>query len=125
MLKLPSGTIFCLFCRGVVSVKEENFEKFNKHMQDVHEIYYEQEFVLAGSFLRHEEKENIITAARVRIKKSSNVENEIKEGKQQSSSPEIFLAENVEEMNTNFTGTTKNVVEELLNRIFLLLNLQL
>ena len=79
----PPGTIFCLFCRGVVSLKDEKLEKFKKHMQDVHEIYFEHEFILAGSFLKEEEKENIIAAARVRIKKSKT-ESKIAQGQLQA-----------------------------------------
>ena len=55
----PPGTIFCLFCKGVVNVKDEKLEKFKKHMEDIHEIYFEHEFILAGSFLMKTEKENI------------------------------------------------------------------
>ena len=87
----PPGTIFCLFCKGVVNVKDEKMEKFKKHMEDIHEIYFEHEFILAGSFLKKEEKENIIAAAKVRIKKSRNSGNETKTDHQPMA--ELLLAE--------------------------------
>ena len=89
----PPGTIFCLFCKGVVNVKDDNWEKFKKHMEDVHEIYYEHEFILAGSFLKKEEKDNIIAAAKGRIRKSRDTRN----GKPD----EILIAEDVSEVKDN------------------------
>ena len=104
----PPGTIFCLFCRGVVSLKDEKLEKFKKHMQDVHEIYFEHEFILAGSFLKEEEKENIIAAARVRIKKSKT-ESKIAQDQLSRSS----FGENIEKPSTNISDNfSRNAVEE-------------
>merc|ERR1712129_225113 len=100
------GTIFCLFCKGVVNVKDEKLEKFKKHMEDIHEIYFEHEFILAGSFLKKEEKENIIAAAKVRIKKPRNAKTNAKLDQQHSA--EILLVENVIEQ-SNVTDTDKGV----------------
>merc|ERR1719470_684030 len=102
----PPGTIFCLFCKGVVNVKDEKLEKFKKHMEDIHEIYFEHEFILAGSFLKKEEKENIVAVSKVRIKKSGN---ETKTGHHPIA--ELLLAEDPYDEDFNVTEANAEFVE--------------
>ena len=56
---LPS-TIFCLFCHAVISFRTRTVDKFKAHMETVHEIYMDFEFLLSIHFVKEEEKSSLV-----------------------------------------------------------------
>ena len=68
MLSPPPGTISCLFCSGIISVKDGSDYKFTNHMKSIHEVFDNFEILLSVHFLRDSEKENINAAVKNRIK---------------------------------------------------------
>merc|ERR1719370_1546331 len=51
-----SETLVCFLCNGIVSYKDRNPSKFNRHMNSEHNAYYGLEYLLASSTLSEEER---------------------------------------------------------------------
>lgn len=56
MAEQASETLVCFLCRGIVSYKDCNPSKFNKHMNYEHNAYYGLEYILAGCTMSNEER---------------------------------------------------------------------
>ena len=56
----PPSTIFCRFCHTVISFRTGTVDKFKAHMETVHEIYMDFEFLLSIHFVKEEEKSNLV-----------------------------------------------------------------
>ena len=57
----PPSTIFCRFCNAVISFRAATTEKFKMHMETVHEIYLDLDFLLSIHFIKEEEKTSMVT----------------------------------------------------------------
>ena len=67
MLLPPPGTISCLFCAGIISVKDGSDYKFTNHMKSIHEVFDNYEILFSLHFLRENEKEYINAAVKKRM----------------------------------------------------------
>ena len=67
-LNPPPSTIFCRFCNAVISFKSGTKEKFEKHMEMVHEIHLDTDLLLAIHFIEDEEKDILVQAAQARAR---------------------------------------------------------
>ena len=56
----PPSTIFCRFCNAVISFRAATTEKFKMHMETVHEIYLDLDFLLSIHFIKEEEKTSMV-----------------------------------------------------------------
>jgi len=56
MSEQTSETLVCFLCKGIVSYKDCNPSKFNKHMNTEHNAYYGLEYLLAGCTMSNEER---------------------------------------------------------------------
>merc|ERR1712204_109480 len=69
----PPGTISCLFCSGIVSFKQATMAKFKSHLEAVHDIFFDAEFLLAVHFLREEERSRVLRSMRRRVREAVGV----------------------------------------------------
>ena len=67
----PPGSVFCIFCKGVVPVKDDDLYKFKNHMRSVHDIFYEYDIILSLHFLTDSEKIQLHDITRQRVKHGS------------------------------------------------------
>jgi len=67
MLTPPPGTISCLFCAGIISVKDGSDYKFRNHMQSIHEVFHNFEILFSLHFLRDNETDYINGTIKNRI----------------------------------------------------------
>merc|ERR1719209_1901978 len=72
-LSPPPSTIFCRFCNAVISFRAATTEKFKMHMESVHEIYLDLDFLLSIHFIKEEEKTSMVKATRSRMLNSVRV----------------------------------------------------
>jgi len=56
----PRGSVSCLLCKGSVSVRAGNLEKFKVHVESDHDVFYDHDILIAINFLEAHEKEVII-----------------------------------------------------------------
>ena len=56
----PRGSVSCLLCKGSVSVRAGNLEKFRVHVESDHDVFYDHDILIAINFLEAHEKEVII-----------------------------------------------------------------
>ena len=56
----PPSTIFCRFCNAVISFRAATMDKFKMHMETVHEIYLDLDFLLSIHFIKEEEKTSLV-----------------------------------------------------------------
>merc|ERR1712129_86823 len=104
----PPGTISCLFCSGIVSFKQATMAKFKSHLEAVHDIFFDAEFLLAVHFLREEERSKVLRSMRRRVREAVGVT----VGPKEEEEEEVTLMEE-EEPNKK---TPKISVEETLRR---------
>ena len=58
--------ITCIFCQAVVSA-DKNLNKYKKHLEIAHDIFYHQDMVLTLAFLSDEENQTIVEKLMVRV----------------------------------------------------------
>jgi len=63
------GTFVCLFCQGVMTMRNGDSQKFRMHMEVYHEVFSHWEIILACHFLKEEEKEHIVSSVKYRMEK--------------------------------------------------------
>ena len=56
----PSTSVICQLCNAFVSVREGNYYKFQHHIETSHDVFQDQDLIMALSFLEKQEKEVII-----------------------------------------------------------------
>ena len=66
--KMTDGTVSCVLCDALISVRMGNFYKFQLHMENDHDVFRHQDLVMALSFLDTEEQEVIIEKVLPRMK---------------------------------------------------------
>ena len=54
------GCVTCLLCNATISVRIGNFGKLKLHMETNHDVFYEQDLIMALNFLEDHEREVII-----------------------------------------------------------------
>ena len=54
------GTVVCLLCRGMISFKAGDKARFESHLQHEHEAYFGLDVLLALSFVREDERWEIM-----------------------------------------------------------------
>merc|ERR1712204_28723 len=93
----PPGTISCLFCSGIVSFKQATMAKFKSHLEAVHDIFFDAEFLLAVHFLREEERSKVLRSMRRRVREAVGVtvgpEEEEEEEEPKKKTPKISVEE--------------------------------
>ena len=71
----PQGSVSCMMCKGAVSVRAGNLERFKVHVESDHDVFYDQDLLIAINFLEPHEKEVIIEKVLPRMK---NIFQEVK-----------------------------------------------
>jgi len=64
----PQGSVSCMMCKGAVSVRAGNLERFKVHVESDHDVFYDQDLLIAINFLEPHEKEVIIEKVLPRMK---------------------------------------------------------
>ena len=59
-MAMPKGSITCLLCKGAISVRSGNLDKFKVHVENDHDVFYDHDILIAINFLEAHEKEAII-----------------------------------------------------------------
>ena len=59
-MAMPKGSITCLLCKGAVSIRSGNMDKFKVHVESDHDVFYDHDILIAINFLEAHEKEIII-----------------------------------------------------------------
>ena len=67
----PRGTIVCFLCKGIVSYKNKDATKFEKHMNNEHMAYFGMEYLLAGCSMSEEERLAVKDVIKDRIEPDS------------------------------------------------------
>jgi len=67
----PRGTIVCFLCKGIVSYKNKDSAKFEKHMNNEHMAYFGIEYLLAGCTMSEEERLAVKDVIKDRIEPDS------------------------------------------------------
>ena len=62
-----AGTIECLFCSCVISLRSGDNQKFKTHLEVYHEVFSSFDILLAFHFLRQEEAQNILAQVKHRV----------------------------------------------------------
>ena len=62
------GPISCLLCKGAISVRSGNLDKFKVHVESAHDVFYDHDILIAINFLEAHEKEVIIAKVLLRMK---------------------------------------------------------
>jgi len=62
------GPISCLLCKGAISVRSGNLDKFKVHVESAHDVFYDHDILIAINFLEAHEKEVIIEKVLPRMK---------------------------------------------------------
>jgi len=57
---MPRGSISCLLCKGAISVRSGNLDKFKLHVESDHDVFFDHDILIAINFLEAHEKEVII-----------------------------------------------------------------
>merc|ERR1712129_592840 len=109
----PPGTISCLFCSGIVSFKQATMAKFKAHLEAVHGIFFDAEFLLAVHFLREEERSKVLRSMRRRVREAVGVTVGPKEEEEEEEEEEEVTLMEEEEPKKK---TPKISVEETLRR---------
>ena len=73
------GTFLCLFCSGVISLRNGDSEKFRMHMEVYHQVFSHSDILLALNFLKEEERSNIVNATKNRIEKAKQIAIQVKQ----------------------------------------------
>jgi len=68
----PRGTIVCFLCRGIVSYKNKDTAKFEKHMKNEHMANFGMEYLLAGCTMSEEERLAIKDVIKERIEENEH-----------------------------------------------------
>ena len=55
----PSGTLYCILCRGLVTYRNKDSTRFVKHMENEHGAYFDHEFILATCMMDDDEKKAV------------------------------------------------------------------
>jgi len=66
----PRGTILCFLCKGIVSYKNKDPAKFEKHMKNEHMANFGMEYLLAGCTMSEEERLAIKDVIKERIEEN-------------------------------------------------------
>eukprot|EP00092_Neocalanus_flemingeri_P006752 GFUD01007294.1.p1 GENE.GFUD01007294.1~~GFUD01007294.1.p1 ORF type:complete len:321 (-),score=92.00 GFUD01007294.1:37-999(-) len=75
----PAATIVCFLCKGVVSYKNKDSSKFQKHMNNEHMAYFGMEFLLAGCTMTEEERLAVKDVIKDRIEPDSESDKNMEE----------------------------------------------
>jgi len=59
-MAMPRGSITCILCKGTISVRSGNLEKFKVHMESDHDVFYDHDILIAINFLESHEKDIIV-----------------------------------------------------------------
>jgi len=59
-MAMPRGSITCILCKGTISVRSGNLEKFKVHMESDHDVFYDHDILIAINFLEAHEKDVIV-----------------------------------------------------------------
>ena len=62
------GSVTCVLCNGQINVKVGSFYKFQLHIENDHDVFRDQDLIMALSFLQTDEKEVIIEKVLPRMK---------------------------------------------------------
>ena len=73
MAESKSLTISCHFCQALISFKMATKDKFEKHMEVVHEVHLDFDLLLALHMLGEEERASLVRAAKGRAMSSLGV----------------------------------------------------
>ena len=65
---METGSVTCNLCNAMINVKMGNFYKYQLHMENDHDVFHDQDLLMALTFLEVEEKEVIITNVLPRMK---------------------------------------------------------
>ena len=55
----PAGTVRCILCHGTVSYKSQNSKKFESHMKNEHDAYFNLEFMLTACLMNPDERDSV------------------------------------------------------------------
>ena len=55
----PAGTVRCILCYGTVSYKSQNSKKFESHMKNEHDAYFNLEFMLTACLMNPDERDSV------------------------------------------------------------------
>merc|ERR1712179_29672 len=74
-----AGTIECMFCSCVISLRNGDDQKFKKHLEVYHEVFSYFDILLAIHFLRQEETQNILEEVKYRIQEVMDTGAQVKQ----------------------------------------------
>ena len=63
---MAKARITCIFCQAVISA-DQNLNKYKKHLEISHDIFYQQDMALTLAFLTDEENQNIVEKLMIRV----------------------------------------------------------
>ena len=63
---MAKARITCIFCQAVISA-DQNLNKYKKHLEISHDIFYQQDMALTLAFLTDEEHQNIVEKLMIRV----------------------------------------------------------
>ena len=67
-MTMLKSSLCCFLCQGTISVRSENLDKFKFHLENVHDVFYDHDILVAVNFLEAHEKEVILEKVLPRIK---------------------------------------------------------
>ena len=67
-MALSRLSVKCVLCRGAISIRAGNLEKMRLHMENDHDVFYNQDLLISLNFLEDFEREEIIEKALPRMK---------------------------------------------------------
>ena len=94
-------SFYCVFCRDITSLKVGDFDQFQEHMENVHNVYYEFDILLSINFIDKDEKDIIIERVKQRL-----IEDEQEKGKNEDSKFKNLL---ISELSFDETSKEKNI----------------
>ena len=66
------GGVTCLLCNATISVRLGNFQKLNSHLEVNHDVFFQQDLLMALNFLEDHERDVIIEKVLPRMKLTLN-----------------------------------------------------
>ena len=66
------GGVTCLLCNATISVRLGNFHKLNSHLEVNHDVFFQQDLLMALNFLEDHERDVIIEKVLPRMKLTLN-----------------------------------------------------
>ena len=59
-MALSRLSVKCVLCRGAISIRAGNLDKMRLHMENDHDVFYNQDLLISLNFLEDFEREEII-----------------------------------------------------------------